>query len=210
MLGRVGLNSTVRSRISSKLSKYSGPSMNCAIARRLLAVHSGRDVDEHQRAHDVGRAVGERDRRQAAERHADDEPGVGRELAHRLLERDGVLRGPVGVIGLVRRVTMAGEVERDERDGRARARRCPRCARSAHRRGSAPAPAAPTPQTSALIACPSPTSTATRRDLRVTAPRDAELLGILVEQSELVVGARAVVDLRARGPVQPRSPFHAS
>ena len=44
--------------------------------RRLLGVHAGRDVDQHEGAHQLGGVCGEGDGREAAERHADDAPGV--------------------------------------------------------------------------------------------------------------------------------------
>ena len=134
---RVGLNATVRSRISSNDLEVLGPVDELRDRRRLLAVHARRHVDEHERAHEIGRAVGERERGEPAERHADDDRRVGRERAHRLLDRDRVVGRPVHVVVAVRRVPVAGEVDARRADGRARARPCPRCARSARRRGAA-------------------------------------------------------------------------
>ena len=59
---RVGLNAMVRSRISSKVSKYSGPSMNCTMVDAFSWFTPGRHVDEAERRHEIGRASGERDR----------------------------------------------------------------------------------------------------------------------------------------------------
>ena len=47
---RVGLKSTVRSRISSKLANVSGPFDEVDDRRRLVAVDARRDVDEHELA----------------------------------------------------------------------------------------------------------------------------------------------------------------
>ena len=50
-------------RISSNDSKYSGPSMNCAIAVAFSRFTPGVTSTSTSVAHDVGRAIGERDRR---------------------------------------------------------------------------------------------------------------------------------------------------
>ena len=113
--------------------------------RRLLAVHARRDVDEHEFSDEIGRAVGERDRGQTAERHADEQRTVGRKLPHRSFDRDRVL---ARASTRDRRDVTNGRarVGRSRRaDGRARARPCPTCARSARRRAAARARAHPRP-----------------------------------------------------------------
>ena len=158
--------------------------------RRLLRVHAGRDVDEHERAHELGRVVGQRERRHAAERHPDDAARLGRQLGDHRGEvppvgggRDGAVGPPVGVA-----VARAGR--RRGADGRAPARRCPRCGRSARRRAPAPARAA-------RCGRPRAGSRPVRPGLHLDVDAlhvgravvgDAVLGRVLVEQAELVVG----------------------
>ena len=182
---RVGLNWMVRSRISSKLSKNSGSVDELRDRRGLLAVHARRHVDEHQLTNEIGRAVGERERREPAERHPDDGARVGRELAHRLLERGRVLRGPVRVVVAVRGMPVAGKVDGDERTVEREGNGVPgvgvlRAAVYEHQLGAAPAPRERTDRSAGGLHLDAPHG-------RRSGPWDSEFLRVLVEERELVV-----------------------
>ena len=184
---RVGLNSIVRARISSKSGKLSGPLMNAvmvdAFSRFTPGVMSTSTTDRTS----SGCAVGQRDRGDAAERHADDRLGVRRERCdgRRDVARV-VLRPPVIRCG--RRPSGRGREGRSPRaGGPARARRCPTCARSARRRGGTRARVVASPHTSALRLPSALDLDLLAADRGRTVVRDAELLGVLVEQRELVV-----------------------
>ena len=87
------------------------------IAFALVAVDSRRDVDEDETADELGTPLGERDRRQPAERHPDDRRGVGCQCGDRLGDVDGERLGSVrrargaDAVGM----PVAGKVEGDER-----------------------------------------------------------------------------------------------
>ena len=82
---------------------------------RLLGVHAGRDVDQHDGADEVRVRVGEREGGHTAERHANDGARLRRERG----DRGGdVVRVRAHVEAAVRagvRVSVSGKVDRDER-----------------------------------------------------------------------------------------------
>ena len=148
---RVGLNSTVRARISSKSANDSGPFTNAAIAEAFSRFTPGVTSTSTSAPHELGRraasAIAVRPpsdmpttARGVGRERADGDRDVGRrcsataETSPRRRRRSG--RGPAG------RSRRAG--------GRAPARRCPTCGRSGRRRAAARARARPSPQTSAL------------------------------------------------------------
>ena len=155
---------------------------------RLLAVHAGRHVDEHQRRA-RGRARDRRARWRSI-RPATCRRRVGRRARARGLRSRARPRSrPASTRDRAGATSGRGRAGRARRaDGRGRAPRCPRCARSALRRGSSTSSGELAPQTSALTDWSAPTSTATRRTSGVPRQGMSELLGILVEQGELVVG----------------------
>ena len=69
---RVGLNCFVRSQQLVEVGEALRPVDEGDDGRRLLLVHAGGDVDEHDGPHEVGPGVDERHRGHAAERHAHD------------------------------------------------------------------------------------------------------------------------------------------
>ena len=124
---RVGLNSIVRARMSSKSGEALGPVDERGDGRRLLSVHARRDVDEHDRPDELGVGVGQRDGGHAAERHADDRLGVRRQRADRRSRRRSALscdgeRAVASAVG----VAVAGKVDRDERAAQRQRHRVPR------------------------------------------------------------------------------------
>ena len=58
---RPGLCSMVRASSSSKLSKLAGPLTKLVIGAAFSALTPGRDVDQHEGAHELGRVGGQRD-----------------------------------------------------------------------------------------------------------------------------------------------------
>ncbi len=107
--------------------------------RRLRLVDARGDVDEHDLAHELGRVIGQRDRRHPAQRHPDDGARVGRQRADRHRDVFGV--GPhVDRSRCARRRSDRARGGRAQRGaGRAPSPPCPRCGRSARRRGGTPA-----------------------------------------------------------------------
>ena len=87
---RVGLCSIVRASRASKLSNDARPVDEGRDRLGLLGRDARRDVDEHDGPHELRRVLGEGQRRQPAERHADDGPGLGRQRADHLGHVGGV------------------------------------------------------------------------------------------------------------------------
>ena len=160
---RVGLNWTVRSRISSKLAKLSGPLTKLVMAVAFSAVTPGVTSTSTTARTSSGCRSADGQGGQPAERHPDHAAGLGRQRSHR-----------GGDVVRARRRGRANHAarRRSDRDRAGRSPRaagrgpgppCPRCGRSALRRGAAPARADATPHTSELRRRPGPTSTASRR-----------------------------------------------
>ena len=94
----------------------------------LHAVDPGRDVDQRQTTDEIGGVGGERDRRHAAERHPDDEFGIGRHGADHLGHVGGHRRHSTlaGGVGRGIAVAVARQVDRDERPVERQRHRVPR------------------------------------------------------------------------------------
>src|SRR5262249_14917302 len=128
--------------------------------------------------------------------------------AYRTLERDRVLGGPVRMVFTMRRMAVTGQIERDKGTAERQCDRVPRVrvlrtAVDEHRFGIAVAP----DQRADLL--PVPHLDRRAFDMRIAAPLDPELLRVLGEQCELVVGHAGSRPQGVR-PVQLRRPFHES
>ena len=133
---RVGLNSIVRWRISSKDSKRSGPAMKAAIGDAFSRSTPGVTSTSTSFGHALGVAGRVRDRGEAAERHPDEATRVRRELGDRDRERARRSRPASSGGPRASRSGRARAGRTRPAGGRARVRRCPTCARSGRRRGA--------------------------------------------------------------------------
>jgi hypothetical protein len=112
---RVGLCCFVRSSNASKSSKDVGTVHEVGDVTGLVGVHAGRDVDEHQRAHQVGALVRDQQRGQAAEGHADERTRGSDELFERARHVNRVTGDRRGRIDRGIGVAVTGKVEGDQR-----------------------------------------------------------------------------------------------
>ena len=105
----------VRARISSKLSKLSGPRDEIGDRARLVAGDARRYVDEHVTAHELGMAVSDEYRSEAPERHA----GEGGRIRGERSDHDRHVVGEVldspGTVASAVGMAVSREVDRKQR-----------------------------------------------------------------------------------------------
>ena len=159
--------------------------------RGLVAIDAGCHVDQDHAPNEIRRHGGQRDRRQAAERHPHDGPRVGSELADGDRDIGRVLawaeRAVVAVVG----VPVAREIDRGERTIERERDRVPRVgvlctAVEQHDLGRSRAPEQRAQSPPRRVDDDGLASDGGR-----AVERQAELLGVLVEQPELVVVRRS-------------------
>ena len=157
--------------------------------RRLLRVDAGRDVDEHERTHELGRMVGQSQRRDAAERHPDDATRVGRQLGDHGGEVAPVGGGRDGAVGPAVGVAVAGQVDGEERAAERERDGVPgvRVLRAAVHQHQLGLPGAGAPEQAGHRAAGVHLDL-DALDVGRAVIGDAVFGGVLVEQAELVVG----------------------